>query len=120
MAKNGLIDSQTRVMNAYKSRGFVTNKRDEEGLHMAFSPNRVPTGLSKLQVRRKINAYFAGKIQPYNLFKENRLVICINGAFVLGASFKGNIPKNSKELHSLLGDLLKVSKTPKHRDYDVF
>ena len=52
---------QNAIMKSYKNKGFVLNDKDEEGLHMFFSPKCVPKGLTKLQVRRNINAYFKGK-----------------------------------------------------------
>jgi hypothetical protein len=42
---------QERVMANYKKRGFVRTKADQEGLHMFFSPYRVPKGLTKAEVR---------------------------------------------------------------------
>ena len=55
------LKEQNTVMESYKKQGFVLNAKDEQGLHMFFSPKCVPNGLTKLQVRRSINAYFKGK-----------------------------------------------------------
>ncbi|MBX4209172.1 hypothetical protein KW799_00525 [Candidatus Parcubacteria bacterium] len=52
-----LKDSQERVMRTYKSRRAVRNKADEEALHMFFSPNRVPAGLTNEEVRVCIDLY---------------------------------------------------------------
>ena len=97
---------QNAIMESYKKRGFVLNAKDEEGLHMFFSPKQVPKGLTKLQVRRSINAYFKGKTKHKlsDLF-GHRLEIFIDGKFRLGASFGGEAPKNSKEFHKLLKEL---------------
>jgi len=98
---------QNAVMKSYKKKGFVLNAKDEEGLHMFFSPTQIPKGLSKLQVRRSINAYFKGKTKhKLSDFFGHRIEIFIDGKFRLGSSFGGKAPKNSKEFHKLLKELL--------------
>lgn len=101
------IKEQNDVMESYKKKGFVLNAKDEQGLHMFFSPKCVPKGLTKLQVRRSINAYFKGKTKSKlsDLF-GHRLEIFIDGKFRLGASFGGESPKNSKDFHKLLKELI--------------
>ncbi len=105
---NLAIKEQNAVMESYRKNGFVLNEKDEIGLHMFFSPYKVPKGLTKLQVRQKINSYFGGKKKPTNLADifGHRLEMFIDGEFRLGASFGGNVPKNSKEFHKLLKKLI--------------
>jgi hypothetical protein len=98
---------QKIIMDTYKKKGFVLNARDEQGLHMFFSPKCVPRGLTKLQVRRNINAYFKGKMKSkLSDWFGHRLEIFIDGKFRLGASFGGEAPTNSKEFHKLLKELI--------------
>jgi hypothetical protein len=52
-----LLGDQDAVMAGYKRSRAVKDKHDEEALHMFFSPNRVPKGLTKKQVRLCINKY---------------------------------------------------------------
>ena len=44
-------------MDGYKQRSAVVTDADEEGLHMFFSPYRVPEGLTNAEVRRCIELY---------------------------------------------------------------
>jgi hypothetical protein len=98
---------QNAIMKSYKNKGFVLNDKDEEGLHMFFSPKCVPKGLTKLQVRRNINAYFKGKTKhKLSDYFGHRLEIFIDGKFRLGASFGGEAPKNPREFHKLLKELI--------------
>jgi hypothetical protein len=97
---------QEKVMNSYKKRGFVKTKQDEDSLHMAFSPNRVPKGLTKLQVRRRINKYLKeGNKNTLKNIVGNRLEVFVNGQFRLGATFGGKVPVNRKSFHKLLKNL---------------
>ena len=100
------VKEQNAIMESYKALGFVLNAKDEEGLHMFFSPKQVPKGLSKSYIRRCINTYFKGKTK-YKLsdFFGHRIEIFIDGKFRLGASFGGEAPKNSKEFHKLLKEI---------------
>jgi hypothetical protein len=98
---------QDAVMARYRSRGFVKTQQDEDALHMFHSPYRVPNNLTKLTVRRRINHYLKhGNKTKLEDVIGNRLEVRINGKLFLGASFGGKLPKNHKQLHSLLRDLL--------------
>lgn len=99
--------AQEKVMTTYKNKGYVRDKIDEEALHRAFSPNRVPRGLTKLQVSRRISIG-NGKIPRKDmaaLISElifHRIEVRINGVTVLGACFCGKIPKTKKALKDLI------------------
>lgn len=101
------MNAQEKIIHSYKSKGFIKNKKDEEGLHLFHSPYEVPGSLTKLQVRRRINYYFkhGPKIKLSDLF-GNRVEVFVNGKFRLGADFGGKAPDNSKELLKLLKTLL--------------
>ena len=103
MTKNRLPDdfdcsaAQDRVIQTYKNKGFVKTKDDEASLHMSFSPNRVPKGLSKHQVIAKIAHYRKhGKDMTKYLF-TNRMKIYFNDKFALGLSFTGDIPDTRRK-----------------------
>ena len=103
------LPEQDQVMNEYKKLGYVLNKHDEEGLHMSFSPMRVARGLSRLQVRRRINKYFKhGNKGTPSVFSDNRMNIFINDRFVSGTSFSGKVPQNPKEFVKLLKDVINI------------
>jgi hypothetical protein len=51
-------DEQDKVMAGYIAQGAVKNKDDQGKLHMFFSPNRVPKGMTNEQVRICINLCF--------------------------------------------------------------
>lgn len=96
-------DAEKKVMESYRKRGFVTSEQDEADLHQSFSPYKVPRGLTKLQIRRRINKFVRnGRKLDASLLIANRLEVRINGKFVLGASFGGNVPQNSRQLKQLL------------------
>lgn len=97
-------------MARYKKLGYVKDARDEEGLHMSFSPYVVPKGLSRLQVRRRINRYFRVKQKPLllrNLF-GHRISIFMDGKFFSAISVKSNVTKNKKAWKAFVKDYLKT------------
>lgn len=101
-----LNQQQDRIMASYVRKGYVTTPDEEKALHMSFSPYRVPRGLTKRQVRLRIARYNKGKnkLKP-NPALENRLEIYINGGYILGASFTGEVPNTHRKLRSLLKKL---------------
>lgn len=123
---NDLIDTHdSKEMIGYINKGFVKSERDKEGLHMSFSPYQVPRGLTSLQIRRRINGYFNGKKTKENgraldILTSNRLEMFINGKFILGSSFRGPIPKDSKGLKKLLKDIVKTFEGRKVKDCEDF
>lgn len=103
-----------QIMDNYRDLSFVKDNRDEEGLHMYYSPYKVPTNLTKLQVRRAINKYFksGSKIQ-FNVLNVNRLSILFNGELILGADVTLERPKDDKEMKKLIKTLLQVISAPR-------
>lgn len=96
-----------RIKDTYHKKGYLKSKQDEDDLHMAFSPYKVPLGLTKLQIRRKINKFVrGGRVADNSILNCSRLEIHINNKFVLGGSFTGKVPANHKELVKLLREIL--------------
>ena len=96
---------QDCIEQDYVQKGFL--KLEEVGdLHMAFSPYRIPKGLTKLQIRRRINAHLRNpqkQIQKsLKVLFSNSLEVLINGKCVLHADFTGKIPNDHRSLHKLL------------------
>lgn len=105
----GQIEQQ-EVIDSYKKRGFIKNKNDEQSLHMAYSPYKIPKNLSRQKIRYEINNYLKnGCKYPHSLgyLLGNRVEIIINGKVMLSASTTLPIPNNSNELHELLKNLIK-------------
>lgn len=100
-------NKQIQIMNNYRTLGFVKNNKDEEGLHMYYSPYKVPENLTKIGVRRAINKYFkSGSKNKIPLF-PNRITILFNDKPILGASINADMPKNHKELVKLIKMIIK-------------
>lgn len=103
---------QKSTIDHYYKKGYLKNGAEEIDLKRSFYPFIVPKGLTKLQIRRRIN-----KIRKYGspdiAVKEllgNRLEILINGKFILGANFKGDVPDSKIGLKKLLNELLLYEK----------
>lgn len=104
----------------YISKGYISNEKDWEALHMSFSPFKVPDNLTKIQIRRRINKYLKeGNKQTIKDLLGNRLEILINGRQILGLSFKGEVPKDSFELHKLLENIVDDFKGIDQPDVEV-
>ena len=83
-------------------------------LHLAYSPYRVPRGLTELQIRRKINKFVKnGKQVDSSLLRANRLTILFNGEQILGADITVKKPENRREMNKMLRDLLMVTSGPR-------
>lgn len=92
-----------KIEESYLRRGFVKSKDDLADLHMSYSPYRVPRGLTKLQIRRRINKFIRnGRKLDNSLLFTNRLNVTVNGKLILGASFTGEVPTNRRQLKRLL------------------
>jgi len=99
------LEAQDKKIKAsYRKRGFIKSDQDEADLHMSFSPKRVPRGLTKLQIRRRINKFVRNgrKSVPIASVMGNRMNIFINDRFVAGVSFGGKVPQNSRQLKRLI------------------
>lgn len=96
---------QAKVKASYIKRGFVKDENEYMKLHMAFSPYKVPCGLTKLKVRRRVNAYEKGKRNPSPLF-ANRIEIYINDRMTAGGSFTSVVPNSHRGLQNLVKALL--------------
>jgi hypothetical protein len=109
---------QDRIMANYKRLGFVRDKRDEEGLHMGFSPMSVPEGLTKLQVRRRVNKYFTTpkSTNPFADIQKimgHRLTILMDGRFFSGISVSSDVTKTPKTWVKFVEEYLRVLKAPR-------
>ena len=109
---------QDAVMKKYRTLGFVRDNRDEEGLHMSFSPYRVAKGLTKLQVRRRINKYFATKDtrNPLEEIKKalgHRITILMDGRFFSGISVNSDVTRTNKTWLKFIREYLKMLESPK-------
>lgn len=94
---------------SYFKRGYFQSKSDVQDLHSSYSPYRVPRGLTKLQVRRRINKFVRnGRQLDDTLFNTNRVSILFNDTLILGASVKCERPKNSRQMNKLLRGLLAI------------
>jgi hypothetical protein len=100
------------VMLNYHKKGFVKTKPEIDALHMAYSPYKVPEGLTKKQIHQKIKDYHDGIRASQFPLVGNRVEICINGKCLLGTSIPGTLA-NDKELIDFLEELVKVLKAPK-------
>lgn len=102
------------VLLSYLKRGFFKAQHDMDYLHLAYSPYRVPRGLTELQIRRKINKFVKnGKQVDSSLLRANRLTILFNGEQILGADITVKKPENRREMNKMLRDLLMVTSGPR-------
>lgn len=112
-----MIAEDQKVKDTYHKKGYLKSKQDEQDLHMAFSPYKVPKGLTKLQIRRKINKFVRnGRKADNPLFgidengmmfsKMNRIEIHINGKLCIGASFTGKVPDSGPSYRKLLREII--------------
>ncbi len=117
IAAIGSPAKQDKVMARYKKLGYVKDARDEEGLHMSFSPYVVPKGLTAKQIRRRINKYFREKDKPLMLrnLVGHRFTILMDGKFFAGISVKSNVTKNNRTWTAFIKDYLKTLKAPKKK-----
>lgn len=105
--ENQLITEDDKIIQSYYKRGFLKSKQDEEDLHMAYSPYRVPKGLTGLQIRRKINKFIKnGRKSPSYDLTFNRLEVTINGKLRLGATFTGQVPVTKQQFRKLLKSVM--------------
>lgn len=98
---------QEKVMTTYRNKGFVLTKEDEQALHMSYSPFRVPRGLTKIQIRRRINHYLKhGDQKTLKDFLGVRYALTFNGKEVISGNYVGEIPHNTRETKKFLKNLL--------------
>ncbi len=98
---------QNKVVEEYRTLGYVTSKEDEQALHMSFSPVRVPRKLTKLQVRRRINKYRkVGNTKSIKEVMGHYLTIRINGQLFVSANFTGKVPATHGQLKNLLRNII--------------
>lgn len=102
-------EESNKPLFSYFNRGFFKTKDEVGDLHQSFSPYKVPHGLTKLQVRRRV-IKFAREGRPLNdsLLHTNRITLLFNGALILGASTTAKRPESSRQMNKLLRDLLAV------------
>lgn len=107
--------SQEDVMALYRQKGFVKSLDEEQSLHMSFSPYRVPTGLSKASVRRRINDYKAGRRKAPSLKSVlgHRLTIHLDGKFFAGISVKNDVTKTPKSWLKFLKEYVAILESPR-------
>lgn len=105
------LDSQTAKIKArYRRLGWVKNEKEEQELHQAFSPFRVPAGLTRLQVRRKIGHFRReGNPSAMEVLFGNSIQVIINGKQVIRGTFGGNAPTTRSGLHKVLRDLVEFN-----------
>lgn len=96
---------QAKVKASYLKRGLVKDENDYMELHRAFSPYKVPRGLTKHQIRGKIAAFQSGRTKKFPLI-ANRISIVVNGKVMAGGSFVKDVPKNHRQLQNLLKAML--------------
>lgn len=107
-------EPSNKPLFSYFKRGYFKTKDDVGDLHQAFSPYVVPRGLTKLQVRRRINKFVRnGRKLDDTLFNTNRVSILFNDTLILGASVKCERPKDSRQMNKLLRGLLAVGTSRK-------
>ena len=103
-------EENNKPLLSYFNRGFFKTKDEVGDLHQSFSPYRVPRGLTKLQVRRRINKFVkGGRKLDSSLLMTNRVSIFFNDNLILGASITSKRPENSRQINKLLRGLLAVS-----------
>ena len=109
-------DSAQRELKAlYLKKGFLKDKQDVDDLHSAFSPYIIPTGLTKLQIRRKINKFIKSGRKLKDLYDDtHRVNIFVDGKFLSGTTY-GRPISNHKEFVRFLKDFLKVLQSPKRK-----
>jgi len=107
-------EESNKPLLSYFNRGFFQTKEEVGELHSSFSPYRIPRGLTKLQVRRRINKFVkGGRKLDSSLLLTNRVSLLFNNDLILGASITSERPKNSRQMNKLLRDLLAVSTSRK-------
>lgn len=112
--KKWIQEDENKPLFSYFNRGFFRTRDEVNDLHRSYSPYRIPRGLTKLQVRRRINRFVKdGRKLDSSLLTTNRVTILFNGDFILGASITSERPKNSRQMDKLLRDLLTVSTSRK-------
>jgi hypothetical protein len=103
------------VMYSYVKRGFLKTPTDVDDLHRCHSPFRIPKGLTRYAVRRRINKFVkSGRnidtVASAKIMFPNRLEIRVNGKMMVGASFTSKVPENSRQLNKLLKGVMEMKK----------
>lgn len=100
-------NAEKAVMENYFKKGFVLNESDKENLHMSFSPYVVAKGLTRLQIRRRINKYKKhGNTQKISDVFSNVVELTFNGKTLMRASISCPCPQNHNQLTKLLKNLI--------------
>lgn len=107
--EDAMLKEQDAVMASYAKR-FALTQDDQNKLHQAHSPRRVPRGLSGLQVRRRINRFkkYGSKFKLED-FLGHRVELRWDDKLVMGISLKHKRPENRRQIRKLLRDILKYS-----------
>jgi len=118
---NWIREYSNKPLFSYFKRNYFKTKDELGDLHACYSPYRVPRGLTKLQVRRRLNK-FVKEGRPLNtsLMNTNRVTIMFNNDMILGASTTAKRPENSRQLNKLLRDILAIGtarKRPMPKDF---
>lgn len=104
---------QKKIIDTYNQKGYLKSKDDIENLHRLFSPYKVPKGLTRLQIRRKINKFVKNGSKLYNPYENtHRVNIYIDDKFLSGTTY-GKPITNHKEFVQFLKGLLKVLQSKK-------
>lgn len=112
--------TQNPTLYRYVKRGFVETEQDASNLHQYHSPYRIPKGLTKLQIRRRINHFRKhGNTLTIKEILGYRVSLLVDGRLLLGASFRGKKPEDNKGLRKLLKNLLEIT-DPKNRVKDRY
>lgn len=103
------------IMMAYLRKGYFESERDIENLHQFHSPYIVPKGLTKLQVRRRINRFRKdGNKNPNPYANTHRVEIFVDGKFLSGTTY-GKPIENHRQFLRFLRELHTALKAPKKK-----
>lgn len=85
---------------SYIKSGFLKDEQDATQLHRALNPYRIKRGMTKLQIRRKINNFIKnGEKFDYNI---NSVEVRINGKIMIHGSFIGKVPDTKRKIINFL------------------
>ena len=103
------------VLFGYLRKGFFQTEQDIDNLHQFHSPFIVPKGLTKLQIRRRINNFRKNGNPNQDPFaKTHRVNISVDGKFLSSTIYNKPIT-NNRQYIAFLKELINVLRAPKRK-----
>lgn len=110
-------EPSNKPLLSYFNRGYFKTRNEVNNLHSSFSPYRIPRGLTKLQVRRRLNNFVKnGCVLDASLMNANRVTLLFNNDIILGTSTTAKRPQTTRQMNKLLRGLMGIRKYPTPTD----